>query len=110
MLEVMVSMNCRDEAARKLDDATWRLLGTLTRDKKVFPKAVLLGSVLTDIAELTIDGGSSEPIKIRTGADGHYNVFADNYQDGIPGRIIIEIAHPVKKERRSEPRLCRQKP
>lgn len=86
------------EEARKLDDAAWKLVGALTRDPKHFPKAALLGSVLTDIAEITIDGGSSKPIKIRTGADGDYAVYADNYKDGLPGRIIIEIAHPVKKE------------
>lgn len=86
------------EETRKVDDSAWKLVDALTRDQKRFPKAVLLGSVLTDIAEITIDGGSSNPIKIRTGADGDYAVYADNYQDGLPGRIIIEIAHPVKKE------------
>ena len=86
------------EQTRKIDAEAWKLVGALTRDDRKFPKAVLLGSVLTDIAELTIDGGSSQLIKIRTGADGDYAVYADNYQDGLPGRIIIEIAHPVKKE------------
>lgn len=86
------------EQTRKIDDESWKLVSALTRDDRQFPKAVLLGSVLTDIAEITIDGGSSKPIKIRTGADGDYAVYADNYQDGLPGRIIIEIAHPVKKE------------
>ena len=90
---------CRlTEEARKVEEAAWKIVDELTRDTADFPKAVLLGSVLTDIDELTVGGGSSKAIKIRTGADGDYAVYADNYQDGIAGRIIIEIAHPVKKE------------
>ncbi len=106
MMELIVSMSRRDEAARRVDDNAWKLLESLTRDKRLFPKAVHVATVDTDIAGITIDGGSSKPITIRTGADGGYAVYADNYRDGIPGRIIIEIAHPVKKENAEAQRLA----
>ena len=85
--------------ARTIDAEAVQIIGALTKCPKRFPKAALLGMVNTEIATLRVSGGAgSKPITIRTGADGEYAVYADNYQDGLPGRIIIEIAHPVKKE------------
>lgn len=86
------------DQARKIDDEAVQIISALTKCPKRFPKAALLGMVNTEVATLKISGGAgSKPITIRTGADGEYAVFADNYHDGLPGRIIIEIAHPVKQ-------------
>lgn len=88
---------------RALGLDSWKLIEALTKDPRDFPKAVLIGTVDTDVATIRIDGLTSEPIQIQTGADGTYSVYGDNYSDdGLPGRIIIEIQHPVSARTGSE--------
>lgn len=94
IMKVGIEMSrCRE----KLEDKSWDLIVALTNDPRDFPKAAKIGSVDTDVATIRIDGVTSEPIEIMTGADGSYDVFADNYDEyGLPGRIIIEIHRAVR--------------
>lgn len=86
--------------ARKLMDKKMRkMIEALTNDPKDFPKAVKIGAVHTDVATIRIDGVTSKPLEILTGADGSYDIYADGYDEhGLPGRIIIELHRPVISE------------
>jgi hypothetical protein len=98
-LEIMKAGLEMGRCREKLEDRSWALIVALTNDPRDFPRAVKIGSVDTDVATIRIDGVTSEPIEIMTGADGSYDVFADNYDEyGLPGRIIIEIHRAVRPE------------
>ena len=86
--------------ARELMDKKMRkMIKALTNDPLDFPKAVKIGSVHTDVATIRIDGVTSKPLEILTGADGSYDIYADGYDEhGLPGRIIIELHRPVISE------------
>lgn len=86
--------------ARKLMDKKMRkMIEALTDDPKGFPKAVKIGAVQTDVATIRIDGVTSKPLEILTGADGSFDIYADSYDEhGVPGRIIIELHRPVISE------------
>lgn len=82
-----------------MDAKAWALIEALTDDPREFPKAVKIGRIETDVATIRIDGGTSEPMEILTGADGGFDVYADSYDDyGLPGRIIIELHREILPE------------
>lgn len=82
-----------------MDKKMRKMIEALTHDPRDFPKAVKIGSVHTDVATLRIDGVTSKPLEILTGADGSYDIYADSYDEyGLPGRIIIELSRPVISE------------
>lgn len=87
------------EAAKLMDKQAWKLIEALTNDPREYPKAVKIGTIETDVATIRIDGVTSEPIEIMTGADGGFDVYADSYDDyGLPGRIIIELHREILPE------------
>lgn len=95
-MDLVAALMSMHNIEQKLDSGSWKLIAALTKCRRYFPKAVLLGRVHTDVATLRIDGVTSGPLEIQTGSDGSYEVYADNYcEHGFPGRIIIEIGHPV---------------
>lgn len=82
-----------------MDKKMRKMIEALTNDPRDFPKAVKIGSVHTDVATLRIDGVTSNPLEIRTGADRSYDIYADSYDEyGLPGRIIIELHRAVISE------------
>jgi hypothetical protein len=98
-IELLRAVSNLFQAGKTADNLAWQLIEAITKDERVFPKAVLIGRVHTDVATLKISGVTSKALKICTGADGGYDVYADNYSaHGFPGRIIIEVGHPVTTE------------
>lgn len=99
LLQAMKAMGELTAVAKLMDAKAWKLIESLTNDPREYPKAVKIGTVGTDVATIRIDGVTSEPLEIRTGSDGGFDVYADSYDDdGIPGRIIIDLGRGVLPE------------
>lgn len=87
------------DAVKMMDEKAWQLIESLTNDPREYPKAVKIGTIETDVATIRIDGVTSGPMEILTGADGGFDVYADSYDDyGLPGRIIIELHREILPE------------
>ena len=99
LLAAFKAMGELTDAAKLMDAKAWKLIESLTNDPREYPKAVKIGTIETDVATIRIDGVTSEPMEILTGADGDYDVYADSYDDyGLPGRIIIELHREILPE------------
>jgi hypothetical protein len=95
-LKVAAAWASLSQTARLIDREQAALIEALTSDERYFPKAIKIGHVDTDVATITIHGGGGNALSIPTGSDVRFSVYGDNYQHGIPGRIIIELGCPVK--------------
>ena len=101
LLEAFKALGRLNDAAKVMDEKAWALIEALTNDPREYPKAVKIGTIETDVATIRIDGVTSEPMEIMTGADGGFDVYADSYDDyGLPGRIIIELHREILPENR----------
>jgi hypothetical protein len=99
LLEAFKALGRLNDAAKVMDEKAWALIEALTNDPREYPKAVKIGTIETDVATIRIDGVTSEPMEIMTGADGGFDVYADSYDDcGLPGRIIIELHREILPE------------
>jgi hypothetical protein len=99
MLNLLRAITDLTNAEKRMNAGAFKLIQSLTNDPREFPKAVKIGTVHTDVATIRIDGATSEPMVILTGADGGFDVYADSYDEcGLPGRIIIEIGRNVIPE------------
>lgn len=104
VLNLLRAITDLTNAEKRMNSGAYKLIQSLTDDPREFPKAVKIGTVHTDVATIRIDGVTSEPLEIRTGSDGGFDVYADSYDDcGLPGRIIIEIAREILPENEKSP-------